>query len=174
MNIVPRTPFPMLTPSRQSLLQRLLRRRPRDNAVIEINNLLARADSVRAVRREDVMRICREHRTTLNGALSGRFERIYRDYVAYCLEDRHLSDSELADLAHLQKLLGIAADAAAAIHEYVARQLYRCSVDEALNDGIIDDDEREFLGRLQQELAISGRAAHRILETQTQVRQRPG
>lgn len=173
MSMVPRRPFPTLTPARRTPLQRLLGRRPRDNAVVEINNLLARADTVQAVSRGDIVRICVEHRTTLDGPLSGRFERIYRDYVAYCLEDRHLSDAELADLAHLQKLLGIAADAAAAIHEHVARQLYRCSVDEALNDGIIDDDERAFLGRLQQELAISGRAAHRILETKLRQRQRP-
>lgn len=167
-----RTPFPALAPVRRTLLQRLLRRRPRDNAVVEINNLLARADRLRDVRREDVIRICDEHRTTLNGTLSGRFERIYRDYVAYCLADRHLSETELADLAHLQRLLGIAADAAAAIHEHVARQLYRCSVDEALNDGVIDDEERAFLGRLQQELAMSGRAAYRILETKMRHRRR--
>lgn len=167
-----RRPFVPLLPARRSLIQRLLRRRPRENAVVEINNLLACADSVRAVRREDVLRICEDHRTTLDGPLAGRFERIYRDYLAYCLEDRHLSADEVADLAWLQKLLGIPAPATAAIHEHVSRQLYRCSVAEMLSDGVIDARERDFLGRLQQELAISGRAAHRILEAGMQQRQR--
>jgi hypothetical protein len=159
-----RPPFVQLSPLRPTLMQRLLRRRPRENAVIEINNLLAAATNVRAVTRSDIGRICDAHRTSLSGPLAGRFERLYRDYLSYCLEDRRLSGSELADLAHLQKLLGIHAAAAARIHEHVARQVYRCSVADVLDDGVIDAAEREFLGRLQHELAISGRAAHRILE----------
>lgn len=168
-----RRPFTPLLPARRTLVQRLLRRRPRENAVVEINNLLANADHVRDVQHEHIVRILEEHRTTLDGPLAGRFERIYRDYLAYCLEDRHLSGDELADLAWLQKLLDIPALATAAIHEHVSRQLYRCSVSEMLDDGVIDAREREFLGRLQQELAISGRAAHRILEAKMQQRQRP-
>ncbi|HSK20507.1 MAG TPA: hypothetical protein VK912_15240 [Longimicrobiales bacterium] len=159
-----RLPFVQLPTARPTLLQRLLRRRPRENAVIEINNLLAAAKHVRTVSRSDVSRICTEHRTSLSGPLAGRFERLYRDYLAYCLEDQHLSDDELADLAHLQNLLDIHAAAAARIHEHVARQVYRCSVADVLDDGVIDAVEREFLGRLQHDLAISGRAAHRILE----------
>lgn len=173
IDVTERRPFIPLLPVRRTLTQRLLRRRPRENAVVEINNLLACADSVRDVTREDVLRICEEHRTTLGGPLAGRFERIYRDYLACCLEDRHLSSDELADLAWLQKLLDIPAPATAAIHEHVSRQLYRCSVAEMLNDGVIDAGEREFLGRLQQELAISGRAAHRIMEEKMKQRQRP-
>lgn len=168
-----RSPFAPLKPARRTFIQRLLGRLPRENAAVRINNLLASAASVRDVKRDEVLRICEEHRTDLNGPLAGRFERIYRDYLAYCLADRHLSTDELADLAHLQRLLGISAESAAAIHEHVTRQLYRCSVDQALVDGVIDDNEREFLGRLQQELAISGRAAHRIIEAKMRSRQRP-
>lgn len=166
-----RRPFVPLPLVRRTLIQRLLRRRPRENAVVEINNLLA-GTSVRDVQRADVLRICAEHRTTLDGPLSGRFERIYRDYLTYCLSDRHLTEQELGDLAHLQKVLGIRADSAAAIHEHVARRLYSCSVTDALEDGVIDPGEREFLGRLQQELALSGRAAHRILEAKMRQRHR--
>jgi hypothetical protein len=168
-----RRAFAPLPPVRLSLLQRLLGRLPRENAVVEINNLFAEV-GVRAVTRSDVLRICDRHRTTLSGPLAGRFERIYRDYLTYCLADRHLSADELADLAHLQKLLGIRADAAATIHEHVARQLYRCSVSDALADGEIDPDESRFLGILQHELALSGRAAHRIIEAKMRQRRPPG
>ena len=166
-----RTPFVQLPPVRRTLSQRLLGRMPRENAVVEINNLLAAAASVRDVPRARVASICETHRTSLAGPLSGRFERLYRDYLAYCLEDRHLTGDELADLAHLQKLLEIPADSAAAIHEHVARQVYRRSVAEVLDDGVVDADERKFLGRLQQELALSGRAAHHILESKMRQRQ---
>lgn len=167
-----RHPFVPLPPVRRTLLQRVLGRRPRENAPIEVNNLLAKSASVRDVQRADIDRICGMHRTSPTGPLAGRFERLYRDYLAYCLGDRHLSDEELADLTHLQKLLHIPAETAAGIHEHVARQVYSRSVAEVLDDGVIDAGERDFLGRLQQELAISGRAAHRILEAK--LRRRTG
>jgi hypothetical protein len=165
-------PFTPLTPARPTLGQRLLRRLPRENAVVEITNLLASAGSVRDVTRDDLAPVLEAHRTTLSGPLAGRFERLYRDYLAYCLGDRQLSEDELADLAHLQRLLRIPADTAFAIHEHVARQVYSRSVADVLDDGVIDIEERAFLGRLQQQLAISGKAAHRILESKLRQQQR--
>ncbi|HEX6309462.1 MAG TPA: NAD(P)-binding domain-containing protein [Longimicrobiales bacterium] len=165
-----RQPFSELQPVRRTLMQRLLGRMPRENAAVGVNNLLARAAGVRSVSREEVEGICARHRTTLHGPLAGRFERLYRDYLTYCLEDRHLSGAELADLAHLQHVLRIAPETVAAIHEYVARAVYSRSVAQVLDDGVIDAAERDFLGRLQQELALSGRAAHRILESKLRQR----
>lgn len=166
-------PFTFVEPVRPSLSQRLLRRKPRENAPIEVNNLLAAAASVCDVTRADVDRICAEHRTTADGPLAGRFERMYRDYLTYCLEDRHLSAGELADLAHLRGILRIAPETVADIHEYVARSVYSRSVADVLDDGVIDAAEREFLGRLQQELALSGRAAYRIIESGKRIRGNP-
>ncbi|HEX6132762.1 MAG TPA: hypothetical protein VFZ24_02190 [Longimicrobiales bacterium] len=167
-----RQPFNELRPVPRTLTQRLLGRRPRENAAVEVNNLLARSTGVRAVSREDVERICARHRTSLNGPLAGRFERLYRDYLTYCLEDRHLSGDELADLTHLQNVLRISPETASAIHEYVARAVYSRSVAEVLEDGVIDAGERAFLGRVQQELSLSGRAADRILESKLRQRSR--
>lgn len=173
MNMPARRPFGPLPPVRRTLTQRLLRRRPRENAVVEVNNLLAASTSIRSVQREDIKRICDAHRITLTGPLAGRFERLYRDYLSYCLEDRHLSADELADLAHLQSLLDITAESAMMIHDHVARQVYQASVAEVLDDGVVDAGEREFLRRLQHELALSGRSADRILEAKLRQRTRP-
>jgi hypothetical protein len=159
-----RTPFTILAPRKPSLFQRLLRRQPRENAPVLVNNLLAAAAGPRDVSADQVQAICTAHRTELHGRLQGRFERLYRDYLTYCLEDRHLSDEELADLAHLKAVLHIAPETAASIHEHVARHVYSSTVAQALEDGVIDADECAFLGRLQQELALSARAAHHIME----------
>jgi hypothetical protein len=158
------SPFVHIEPRRPSLMQRLLRRRPRENAPVCVNNLLASAQRPRDVTPEQVQAVCNQHGVEMSGRLQGRFERLYRDYLTYCLADRHLTDEELAELAHLKVLLRIAPETAAAIHEYVARQVYSRSVAEVLQDGVVDDAEAAFLGRLQQELALSARAAHRIME----------
>jgi hypothetical protein len=165
-----RQPFTQIQLQKPSVIQRLLRRQPRENAFIEINNLMARARQIRAVTGEDVVRICEAHRTDLKGPLGSRTERLYRDYLIYCLEDRHLNEDELSDLAHLKKVLKISNEATAAIHEYVARQVYCKTVAEVLADGVIDESERDFLARLQQSLSLSGRAATRIMEAKLQQR----
>lgn len=158
-------PFAFITPRRQSLLQRITRHPPRENAPVAVNNLLAAANRPLEVSAEDVARVCAQHRTGLHGRMQGRFERLYRDYLAYCLEDRRLTDEELESLAHLKTILRIEPESAAAIHEHVARQVYSRSVAEVLEDGVIDDEECAFLGKLQQELALSARAAHRLMES---------
>jgi hypothetical protein len=159
------SPFVHIEPRRPTVVQRLLRRRPRENAPVCVNNLLASAARPRDVAPETVHAVCASHGVEMSGRLQGRFERMYRDYLTYCLADRHLTEDELAELAHLKVLLRIAPESAAAIHEHVARQVYSRSVAEVLEDGVIDAEESAFLGRLQQELALSARAAHRIMES---------
>lgn len=160
-----RAPFMFIAPRRPTLLQRLLRRHPRENAPIAVNNRLAEVNRPLEISAEEVNGICARHRADLHGRMQGRFERLYRDYLMYCLQDRRLSDDELADLAHLKTILRIDPVSAAAIHEHVARQVYSLSVAEVLKDGVIDAEESAFLGRLQHELALSARAAHRIIES---------
>jgi hypothetical protein len=162
--VTTRAPFTFVPPRRRSLLQKLLDRHPRENAPVAVNNLLAAARRPRDVSSEQIRQVCAEHRVDLHGRWQGRFERLYRDYLMFCLEDRQLTHEELADLTHLKTVLSIAPEAVAAIHEHVARQVYSLSVAEVLEDGVIDDEESAFLGRLQHELALSARAAHRIMD----------
>ncbi|HSJ08757.1 MAG TPA: hypothetical protein VK928_02560 [Longimicrobiales bacterium] len=163
----PFAPLPFVAPT---LLETLLRRRPRENAFIAINNLLAAAACVRDVSPLDVLRACDEYRADIRGPLGARLERLYSDYLLFCLEDRHLSAAELSDLAHLRTVLRIDDHAAARIQDHGARHVYGRSVDEVLEDGVIDPGERDFLDTLRRELALSGRAAGRILERKLQQR----
>jgi hypothetical protein len=157
-----RRPFTAMDPVQPTLWQRIFRRRPKENAFIEIHNLLAGADSVLDVNAAAVEEVCRRYRMDLAGPLAGRLERLYRDYLTFCLEDRQLSDTELACLSHLQTLLRVDNETAQSIHDYVARYVYSCSVSEVLEDGVIDADERAFLQQLQHDLAVPARAAARI------------
>ena len=154
MTTAARSAFQTLPLSRVSLLRQLLRRPPRENAWLEVNNLLACAETVRDVRPEQVARIADRYGMPLRGEFIGRLERLYRDYLVHCLDDRRLSAEEVADLAHLKRILRLSDRTAASIHESVARQVYSQSVEAALADGRIDPDEREFLDTLQSHLAL--------------------
>lgn len=155
-------PFSLQTPRPATFWQRLLGRRPRENAVIEANNLLARAGSVRAVAPEEIDWICSEYGMDLRRDLAGRAERFYREYLLYCLQDHHLSDDEHADLQHLKRILHLSPESVAALHENVARQVYSRSLTVVLEDGRIDPAERAFLDRLQRALDLPERTAQRI------------
>ncbi|HEX6693961.1 MAG TPA: hypothetical protein VF035_04570 [Longimicrobiales bacterium] len=156
-----RPPFSVLPLQRRSLLERVLRRLPRENAWIEVNNLLATAPEVRAVRPEQVARIAERYERPLRGELCGRLERLYRDYLLYCLSDRHLTSDEMADLAHLKRILRLHNRTLGAIHENVAQQLYARGVNDLLVDAGVNPEEREFLHSLQICLAAPARVAQR-------------
>ena len=148
----------------------LLRRQPPENAFIAVNNLLASAHSVRDISPLDVLRICDEYRTDIRGPLRSRLERLYSDYLLFCLADRHLSDVEIRDLAHLQAVLRVDDCSALRIHDHAARQVFGRTVDAVLADGLIDTEERAFLNTLQQDLALSGTGANRILAARARQR----
>lgn len=155
-------PFSMQALRPATFWQRLLGRRPHENAVIETNNLLARADSVRAVAPEEIDWICNAYGMDLRRDLAGRAERFYREYLLYCLQDHHLSEEEHADLQHLKRILHLAPESVAALHENVARQVYSRSLTTVLDDGRIDPEERAFLDRLQRALGLPERTVQRI------------
>lgn len=53
----------------------------------------------------------------------------------------------------------------------VRRDTFRTQVDNALADGVLDTDEKEFLNTLSQELCLSDEDARRILERARAARQ---
>ena len=159
-----RRPFERLQLQRGTVMQRVLRKRPRENAWIEVNNLLADSPAIRDVRPEQVARIAERYRIPFRGEFCGRLERLYNDYLLFCLADARLSPEELSDLAHLKRILRLNERALTAIHEKVALKVYSQSVDAVLADGRIDVHEREFLNTLQHHLAISGAVVDRIMQ----------
>ena len=162
------SPFSPLEPTKPTLAQRLLRRSPARNALIELHGMLRAASSPREVKAEAVARIERTYGVDIGASFRGELERSYREYMLFCLTDRRLSEEEVADLDHLRMLFRLDARTCEAIQRNVARQVYLRSVTDVLADGTIDAAEREFLHRLQEHLAIPESIADNILEVKEQ------
>jgi hypothetical protein len=168
-----RLPFTRITPQRRTLVEWLLQRRPPGNAVVALIDTLNAADSPRRVTDDAIAAIERTYGVSFRKQFRGDLERLYREYLLFCLTDRQLSDDELADLAHLGRLLGLDSDVCDAIQRNVTRQVYLRSVAEVLADGTIDEHEREFLRRLQEQLSIPPAVAENIVDVrERQVRSR--
>lgn len=166
------TPFDIQPATKTSFLQRLRGRRPVENAFVEVNNLLARVDRVRSVSHDQLEAIARTYGVDLSERFAGGFEKLYRDYLVFCLSDRRLTEEEVADLAHLQRILGLTTECVDTIHRRVAREVYFRTIDEVLEDGTVDERERTFLRQLRTRLAIPDEMAENMLEMKLRRRTR--
>jgi hypothetical protein len=90
----------------QSRLQKWLKQQPEENAVIELNNLLA-STPIKDISPTDVRAIEEKYAINLKAEFSLNLEEFYATYLNYCLKDRMLSGEELANLRHLQGILAL-------------------------------------------------------------------
>ena len=157
-------PFLSIERERPGLLERMLRRKPATHAFVELNNLFAGAGDPSAISEEDVERICRGYGFDVRRTFAARCQKLYRDYLSWCLTDRHLSDDELANLAHLAALLRLDATITTAIQHAVTRGIYLRSVEDVLADGETSEAERAFLRRLSEQLRIPSGTADNIYD----------
>ena len=128
-----------------------------------IEDLLACAEGVRTVGVEAIQEICEDLGVSLRQKYLSDRKHLYRRYLAYCLEDRKLSEQENADLEHLRSLLHLAMDDVVAVHDEVAREVYGKAIQEVLADLKLDPEEESFLRRLRGELRLSERVAGQLL-----------
>jgi hypothetical protein len=156
-----KSPFVEVRPKLRAFDRFLRRRRPED-AAIEVNNLFARAVRVRSVTADEVHAVFERYGIRIPDAAPR--EKLYRDYLRYCLSDRRLTDEEVADLDHLRDVLHLDAGVVDLLHRRVAREVYSRTVDEVLADAAIDEAERQFLTTLRQHLAIPDAIADNIVD----------
>jgi len=157
-------PFLSLEQDRPGLLDRMLRRKPATHAFIELNNLFAGAGDPRAITEADVERICAGYGFDVRRTFAARCQKLYRDYLSWCLTDKRLSDDELANLSHLAALLRLDTTTTTAIQHAVTRSIYLRSVEDVLEDGVTSDAERAFLQRLSEQLRIPPATADNLYD----------
>ncbi len=154
--------FQKLTDRKPSILQALLKKQPKENAVVRINNLLADSGDIRQVSEGAVFRIASEHRLKLGSELIRDFNGLYAQHLQHCLSDGMLSTVETEELRHLKKILRVSDGDAAESHDKIAGAIYRSAVNEAVADGFLSVIERTHLERLRIDLNISADLARKI------------
>lgn len=134
----------------------------------QIEDLLARGSQIRAVSSSAVAALCEEHGVDLARKFRSERRHLYLRYLAFCLEDRVLSEQENADLDHLRQLLQLSPEDVAGVHDEVAREVYGGALQEVLADLRIDPEEEAFLRRLRGELALHEDLATELTSKGTQ------
>jgi Chloroplast envelope transporter len=150
---------------KRSLLEKLMKKQIPENLIIEINNLLAERPIMEASP-ADIKVICQRYDAVTLAKSQRRLLGYYHLYLQECLEDKKLTDQEIAELARLKLLLGLSDRMIKEIHSAVVTRLYGKEVSSSLNDGTIDNDEQAFLDKLSENLLLSKERTDEILASQ--------
>ncbi|MEQ9262869.1 MAG: hypothetical protein RLP14_06885 [Owenweeksia sp.] len=149
---------------RRSLLQKIFRQQPEENAIIEINNLLA-TQPLSKIRKTDIIAIAAKYRVDLLKTYPQNLREFYAVYLTSCLKDYNLSDAEKKELEHLRMILMLSKEEAEEIYAEVAEPIYRKVLSEAVSDGELSEEELSNLESLQLQLGLSDQQAARISES---------
>jgi flavin-binding protein dodecin len=139
-------------------------RSKRTSTFESIEDLLATCERLRDVTPQAVDDVAESNGVELENRFPSDRLHLYRRYLAFCLEDRVLSEEENADLEHLCGLLHLETGDIAVVHDEVAREVYGKAVSEVLRDLKISPVEDAFLRRLRGELHLSEAVASDLLE----------
>lgn len=150
--------FPLIE---QSVAQRLFRQHPSENSLIELNNLLASRE-ITDVLPQDVDGIQSKYDLDLRSEFKLNLEEFYASYLTYSLQDKTLDQQELENLHHLKSLFQLPDSVVNELHEKIGGLVYKQSFEEAVFDGRLSDEEKQFLLNLEQTLRLSRELAAKI------------
>jgi hypothetical protein len=138
-----------------SLLQKLLWQLPDENAIIELNNLLA-AMPIKDISGESLRAIEQKYRISLRQHFRLNLEEFYLVYLNHCLGvDGRLSESNRNDLQHLRDILGFDLSDIETLHHTLGVHLYRSLFSRLLSNSGSSKGIETKLEILTQELLLS-------------------
>ena len=144
-----------------SLWKNLFGVKPRINAIIAINNLLASHD-LSCISIDDIQKIASQYHVNLRKEFLPELFNIYRDFLRFCLNDKYLADQEVRELKCLKDALSLTDAEVGKIHQEVTGELYKMEVEKAIEDGRLSEDEKYFLKEIQSNLKLSDSLAKKI------------
>ncbi len=151
-------PFLQKDLKKQGLIQKLFKKQPTDNLLIEINNLFARKH-ISEIKKIEIDEIISKYGKTISQDTINKLHDLYSDYLIFCLKDKTLSDEEISNLKRLKDILSLNDNQTNKIHNQIAGSIYKKSFREAVEDGEISDAERSMLNALQKNLQLSNEIA---------------
>lgn len=146
----------------QSFMQRLLRQQPAENAVIELNNLLA-TQPIRTINSTDLAVIEQRYGLPLSEFMLN-LEEFYAVHFKYQLTNHMLPSDGLAELDHLRTLFQLPGQSVEMIHNCIGEIAYRQRAEKAIINGQITVGEKAALAEFQLAISISEKSAETIFK----------
>jgi hypothetical protein len=147
--------------SERSFFQRIFKQHPQENAVKEVNNLLA-SKPLLQISRQEIETIGNKYGVNIEKEFKLNLEEFYAVYLNYCLKDKSLSEDELKELKHLKTVLYLDDKSLDNLHSRIGEIIYKQTFQEAVADGRLTKEEEAFLDKLENELRLPKELANKI------------
>lgn len=149
-----------------SIIGKILKRTPKENALIEINNLFVENEGdLTKVRLEQIEEITDKFKLKLNKKFRTLRLDLFRKYIQHCLEDHVIDDNEINTFLHLKKLLYLTEGEIKQILSLETKNLYDQEVKKAIVDGELTNEEKGNLELLKKNLLINDQVAEDIFKS---------
>ena len=147
--------------ARASLVDRLLGRKAKERAAIELNNYVA-TTPLADITAHDVERILAKYKCDHHD-LKSALTIIYTQVLNHFAEDKRVSAQEREGLTHLRHVFGLTEAEVEALDQAVLLPLYQAAVREFFADGHFSFKEREQFERLTKNLGQDEAAADELI-----------
>lgn len=150
-------------------MQKLFKQLPADNAIKEVNNLLATIPLLQ-IKRQDITAIEQSYNISLLQEYSLNLEEFYAVYLGALLSDKVFTAEESGELQHLQNILGLDAAHCQQLREKIGAAVYRKAFEEAVAGRRLSKESADGLTQLAMSLQLPSKIAEAI---SLQARQQP-
>jgi DnaJ-domain-containing protein 1 len=138
----------------------LLGHRPKENAFLEIHNVVASLPIYHIS--EDAVTACLSRYGITQEEAKPRLLNIYSHVLEHFIKDLLISDNEVEQLRHLATIFKLSSDEISQVHTEIVYPYYEKAVRHALRDRQLSDDENAALDSLCSKLRIPESAANEI------------
>jgi hypothetical protein len=142
---------PLVNPS---FFQKLFKQQPPENAVIELNNLLA-SHPVKEISKQQIYEMEQRYQITLEQEFKLNLEEFYAVYLNFCLADKSFDNEDVENLNHLKSILSLDENTIEKLHHKVGEIVYRKYFEKSIANGRLAKKEEDFLEKLEKDLKLS-------------------
>lgn len=138
---------------RPSLMQRIFGQQPSENAIIEVNNILA-TQSTAMITKEQTAEIGNRYGIILMEEFRLNMEEFYAVMLNDLIQDLKLEPGDRKKLEHLQQILALEDNQVSFLTREIGAKVYEKCYVKAIADGRFSDEESTQLDRLEEQLQL--------------------
>lgn len=152
---------------KQTFFQRLFKRLPKENFIIEFENILARNEiSLSKLSQNKINELIEKYKVNFAKQFITERENLYRKYLKSVLEDEKITDTEKTALNKIKNLLSLNEGFVKKELTEATNKIYQKKVYTAVFDGKLDEEEKKQLTELKNDLLISESTAKSIYDSE--------
>lgn len=144
-----------------NFIQKILNKLPKENAILELNNLLA-SKSLLDISRDEIQEIQNKYSIIFPEEFAENISEFYAALFKSCLNDNNLSEDDKFKLEHFRRILNVNEDFHRKIENSVGISAFTRIYNSLISKGEINEAEENLLKDLQSQLKISDSEATNI------------